>query len=98
MGKQSFRYSTFLSPGQQRDWFFFCYAGKATGLFLIPTLYGKDKSLGAGGEGKKEENFEGPALPLAVIEGMPPKGGERRGLAKADSVIIALSRLESMGH
>lgn len=63
---------------------------------MIPTLYDKDRSWAEAG--RKEENFEGPALPLAVIEGMPTKGGERRGLAKADSMIIALSRLESMGH
>lgn len=39
------------SPGRQGDWFFFCYAGKATGMFLIPPLY--DNELGVRGEGRK---------------------------------------------
>lgn len=53
---------------------------------------------GLGGKERRKKILRDQLLPLAVIEGMPPKGGERRGLAKADSVIIALSRLESMGH
>lgn len=40
--------------------------------------------IGVGGGGK-EENFEGPALLLAVIGGVPTKRGEGRGLAKAGS-------------
>lgn len=83
MAKQEFRYFTFLSQSQtmRRWWFFFCCGGKATGSFLVPTLYKDIKS------GRERQSFEGPALHLAV-EGMSTKWGGRTGLAKADSMVI----------
>jgi len=64
--------------------FLYC-CSKATGSFSIPTLY--DKNIKNGSE---RQNFEEPALPLAVGEGMSTKWGGRTGLAMTDSVTISL--------
>lgn len=84
MAKQEFRYFTFLSQSQTMRtwWFFFCCGSKATGSFLIPTLYNKDIK-----SGRERQSFEGPALHLAV-EGMSTKWVGWTGLAKADSMVI----------